>query len=261
MKIMNRFAKNLIAGAIAITMVAMAAQAFADSIPQYITILKVDGGARYSTDGGKNWVLLKRGDVLNPGSLIQTAEHGRVELLRGPEMHLGAAGAGPASTSAPSKLAARDAGGKGNAVRIYENSVLSVDKLTYEKTGMDEVSETQLDLKAGRIMGNVKKLSAASRYEVKIPNGVAGIRGTTYVIGADGVIYVIDGSIVISYVDPNGVLQTQTLIGGQSFNPSLPPGQQVGHDAPPVDVSPIGGIYVAPTNPTIDHTVYHISPN
>ena len=56
-----------------------------------------------------------------------------------------------------------------------ENSALGIDKLTSMDTGSDSVTETQLDLKAGHIMGSVKKLSAASKYEVKIPNGVAGI--------------------------------------------------------------------------------------
>jgi len=56
--------------------------------------------------------------------------------------------------------------------------VLSIDKLTVDQTGVDTISDTQLDLKAGSIFGTVKKLAVGSKYEVKIPNGVAGIRGT-----------------------------------------------------------------------------------
>jgi hypothetical protein len=66
---------------------------------------------------------------------------------------------------------------KANIVRVFQSTVVGVDKLTLERTGVDEVSETQLDLRAGQIMFNVKKLSAQSRYEIKVPNGVAGIRG------------------------------------------------------------------------------------
>ena len=73
----------------------------------------------------------------------------------------------------PTSLAAEQ-----NIVRMWENTLLGVDKLTFTQTGADVVTETQLDLKAGHIFGMVKKMSAASKYEVKIPNGVAGIRGT-----------------------------------------------------------------------------------
>ena len=75
-------------------------------------------------------------------------------------------------------------------VRIWENTLLGIDKLTETQTGADVVTETQLDLKAGHIFGTVKKMSAASKYEVKIPNGVAGIRGTVYDISAEGVVKV-----------------------------------------------------------------------
>src|SRR5208282_3139036 len=38
-----------------------------------------------------------------------------------------------------------------NIVRIWENTLLGVDKLTEMRTGMDVVTETQLDLRAGHI--------------------------------------------------------------------------------------------------------------
>jgi hypothetical protein len=43
---------------------------------------------------------------------------------------------------------------------------------------VDTAVEVELDLPDGDIYFNVNKLSKASRYEVKMPNGVAGIRGT-----------------------------------------------------------------------------------
>jgi len=81
------------------------------------------------------------------------------------------------------------------------------------------VSDTQLDLKAGRITGNVKKLSAASKYEVKLPNGVAGIRGTLFDLSAEGVLRVVVGSMVMAWVDPkNGNVVTQVVMGGQQYD-------------------------------------------
>ncbi len=68
-------------------------------------------------------------------------------------------------------------------------------------------------------MGNVKKMSAASRYEVKVPNGVAGIRGTAYWLSSDGVVAVRDGTVVDAYVDSNGNPLTQVVTNNQQFDP------------------------------------------
>ena len=103
-------------------------------------------------------------------------------------------------------------------VRMWENTLLGIDKLTETQTGADVVTETQLDLKAGHIFGTVKKMSAASKYEVKIPNGVAGIRGTVYDISAEGVIKVLSGSVVLAYVGPDGSSLTQVIMGLQQFD-------------------------------------------
>src|SRR5262249_59396006 len=100
----------------------------------------------------------------------------------------GAGSAPVRSTSAASSASAASSGGASykpnalqNTVRILDNSQLGVDKLTITQTGgPDVVTDTQLDLKAGRVMGNVKKMSSASRYEVKLPNGVAAILAPSY---------------------------------------------------------------------------------
>jgi hypothetical protein len=93
-----------------------------------------------------------------------------------------------------------------------------VDKLTEMQTGADVVTETQLDLKAGHISGSVKKMSAASKYEVKLPIGVAGIRGTIYDFTAEGVIKVFSGSVVLAYTGANGSTLTQVVMGLQMFD-------------------------------------------
>jgi len=63
---------------------------------------------------------------------------------------------------------------------------LKIDTLTISDTGVDTVSDTELDLQAGRIFASVKKLSDSRKYLVKIPNGIAGVRGTKFTLGADG---------------------------------------------------------------------------
>jgi hypothetical protein len=63
-----------------------------------------------------------------------------------------------------------------------------------------------------------KKTSAASKYEVKIPNGVAGIRGCVWDISAEGLVKVFSGSVVLAYVGPDGTVVTQAIMGLQQFD-------------------------------------------
>jgi hypothetical protein len=268
----NYFSHKMLASAVALALVGLATSAIAENIPQFVTVIKVEGQARYSVDNNKTWMPLHRGDVLQPGSVIQTAEKSKVDVVMGAAQ--GDVYAGPSARPSTVNMGgsgAADTGPKSNIVRIDPSSVLAIDKLTVEKTGMDEVSETQLDLRAGQITGNVKKLSAASRYEVKIPNGVAGIRGTNYVINADGTIYVIVGQVILTYVGSNGQVITQTVSGGQSFAPSPTPGGTgaIGPIDPTILPGLVADIPGGATNPTPtpandytpNQTLIHISPD
>jgi hypothetical protein len=215
MKIMSLFARKLFVGAVALAAVVMTSQALADTPPQVVTVVRVKGMARVSSDS-KTWHPVKRGDVLNPGCVIQTGPKSLVDIQLGERDAATAAG----STSPTSTLYSPEQT-KANIVRIFENSALGVDKLAVDKTGAgDEISDTQLDLKAGQILGNVKKLSSASKYEVKIPNGVAGIRGTVYLISSSGVVNVLTGSVVIAIVGPDGTVTTRVVNAHESYDPA-----------------------------------------
>src|SRR5207249_183747 len=179
-------------------------------------VVRIKGNARFTT-GNNVWQPLRVGALLRAGTVIQTASEGSyVDLILGNEestVPTAAAAAAPASPSSSTPAA-----GDQNIVRVFENSTLAIDKLTTMDTGADTVSETQLDLQRGRIFGNVKKMSAASKYEVKLPNGVAGIRGTIYTLSAVGVVQVLVGSVVIAYVGADGNVVTQVVMGGQQFD-------------------------------------------
>ena len=181
--------------------------------PGSAKVIRLKGGARYAS-GPNAGQLLKVGDIVQPGALIQTAAGSRVDLALGdtsvPVAQPLSAAEPMGSSYAPSS--------EQNIVRLWENTLLGIDKLTETKTGADVVTETQLDLKAGHIFGVVRKMSAASKYEVKIPNGVAGIRGTVYDISAEGVIKVLSGSVVLAYVGPDGTITTQPVNSSQQFD-------------------------------------------
>ena len=233
-------------------------------------VVRVKGPARYTT-GNNVWQPLHAGDVLRAGTVVQTSneEGSYVDLVLGD----GNAAVPQAVTYRPgipdsmsSHMSFRPSSEQ-NVVRIWANTALGIDKLTAMQTGAENVTETQLDLKQGRITGNVKKMSAASKYEVKLPNGVAGVRGTLFDIQAVGIVKVYVGSMVVAWVDPKTQnVTTQTVMGGQSY------------DAPNNQISPLsaasmsefqslalslvtgGGEVVTPTSLASDHTVVGMSP-
>jgi FecR protein len=208
MKETRSILNSLVACGVALAMVSTLA---AQTVEQgSVKILRVKGAARYST-GNNVWQPLKAGDVVRPGTVIQTAGNSYVDLAMGE-------GAAPVTAAVPTSMMSYQPTAEQNALRIWENTVLGVDKLTAMRTGADVVTDTQLDLKAGHITAAVKKMSAASKYEVKIPSGVAGIRGTFVDIRAEGVIKVLNGSAVLAYVGPNGSVVTQVINALQQFD-------------------------------------------
>jgi hypothetical protein len=243
------------------TVVCALALAFAFSVvaeTKQVTakVTRVKGSARFSTDN-TTWQALKVGQTLTGGAVIQTAANSHVDLVLGPETPIvRAPRVGEYLTYAPL--------GQQDTLRVYEDSVLALDKLTATKTGADEVKETQLDLRSGTIFGNVKRLSGASKYEVKVPNGVAGIRGTVYMINAQGVLSVLDGSVVLAYVGPGGSVITQVVNAGWQFDPAtgqLTPISDFRRKEM-VEAAKQAGIgpNTPPTTYTVDDTLIYVSP-
>ena len=220
MKQTRSLINNLIAGAVAFAMLStLAAQTVKEGTA---TVVRIKGPARYTT-GNNVWQPLKVGLVLKPGTIVQTStQRGSfVDIVLGGGSASVAQPAAFKSTipSSMSSSVAYQPSAEQNVVRIWENSALGIDKLTTQQTGAEQVSDTQLDLKTGHISGSVKKMSAASKYEVKLPNGVAGIRGTLYDIFAEGVVKVRVGSVVLAWVDPKtGNVVTQVVSGGQGYD-------------------------------------------
>jgi hypothetical protein len=154
-------------------------------------------------DKGSTWKPVRVGSQLSPNTTIRTGVGSVVDLFLGDN---------------------------GPVVRVTADTEMGIDRLDSEGNGVDKVIETQLDLKNGRILGNVKKLADASKYEVKTPVGVAGIRGTEYDISANGRVHVISGVVQVVYVDmsdpANPKTTTVTVTEGQTaFPPSSPGGQ------------------------------------
>lgn len=254
MKRMQNIASKFLACGFALSVFALACPLSAANSGQgSAKVLRIEGAARYST-GNNVWQTLHVGDSLKPGTLIQTAAHSQVDLVLVEQAGAMRAAAGTMKLKADSSKGAAQQ----DAIRMMENTLLAIDKLLITKTGADTVRETELDLRTGRIEGSVKKLTGASKYEVKIPNGVAGIRGTIYSVSASGILSVWSGSFVLAIVGPGGIITTVVINENEQYDPATgkvtpntQPKPEFLHDTS----TPVTNIYK-----TQDSTIYFISP-
>jgi len=155
------------------------------------TVQAIRGSAQYTQDGGA-WMPLTVGKVLKQGAVVKTAANSQVDLFLKQN---------------------------GPVVRITADTILGLDKLLFEDTGAETVIDTQLNLTNGRILGSVKKMAAVSKYEVKIPTGVVGIRGTEYDISTSGIVHILTGQALVTYITPNKQIHQAMVNEGETFTP------------------------------------------
>lgn len=156
----------------------------AQTQPGKAEVRAVKGDATYMV-GGAPAQPLKVGTVLPSGSTIKTGAGSVVDLFLG---------------------------NSAGVIRVTENTTLGLDKLALTDTGAETVVEVQLNLPDGTILGNVSKLSAASKYEIKIPNGVAGIRGTRFRLSSTAYAVLLEGTMVMVYVPAGQAPTPYTLV-------------------------------------------------
>jgi len=171
---------SFLAGAM---LLSMTTQLPADTQPGKITVVGLKGTASASAPGGSP-APVKMKDIYDSGTTIKTDKASSVDLFFGKSL---------------------------GTMRLEESGTLTIDKFTLTDTGADTVADVQLNLPEGTILGNVNKLSAASKYEIKDPRGVAGIRGTTLLASAAAYFVLLEGSLVYVDVPPGGNPTPYTL--------------------------------------------------
>jgi len=169
----------------------------------------IRGTADFSIDGGAKWKRLKAGTKLNSGTSVRAASGSSVDLFMNEN---------------------------GPFVRVAENSTVAIRTLTVDRTGVDNLIHTELQLQAGRIFGFVRTLSAASKYMIRFPSGYAEVRETRYDISADGTVAVIEGKVPVTYNVRGTALEPVIVNAGQTVSPPTAPGEAPMVKAIPPDV-------------------------
>ena len=201
MKRTKGLANRLVTYVVLFVVMMLSANLRAQVYPGKAKVKAIKGSASFSLPG-EAAKPLKVGTSLTSGSVVKTDSKSSVDLFLG---------------------------NSAGVVRMTENSTLALDKLTLTDTGADTVVEIQLNVPKGTILGNVNKLSVASRYEIKVPNGIASIRGTQFRASSDGHMVLLQGTLLFAYVPLSGDPVPYTLTG-----------------PPAVYFSPVEGVQIAP---------------
>jgi len=263
-----KYIQTLISLVVCGCVLTLVASATAQSVkPGVATVVRISGEARYSLGDG-NLHPLVAGKILAAGSVIQSGPDSTVDIVLGKSVMM------PQANPAPTRISeAADSEVRGfisykpsaeqNTIRMIGDTVLAIDKLTVSDTGLDSVSDTELDLRQGGIYNSVKKLSGASQYLIKIPNGIAGVRGTLFFISATGACSVFKNSVVLSLIGGDGKPATVVVGEGNEFNPQS---GQTGPMAPGAlnkldeTLTAMRTMFFGVVNFTFDRTLCHISP-
>ena len=129
-----------------------------EELKRTATVVKIGGEVMVKSPGPGSWAPAKVGDILNEGYFLKT-------------------GAGAMAT-------VNVDGGQTAVVDVGEKSLISFATLIKDSaTGM---KKTLLDLSVGQVLIKAEKLDTPdSKFEVKTPTSVVGVRGTRFSVKTD----------------------------------------------------------------------------
>lgn len=177
------FSKVLMACALALV-VSMSADAAAMKSSKCKAI-GVRGDVQYRIADGP-WMAVHEGDELGSQTTIKTT---------GPDSHVNL------------WIKQND-----SSVRVMPNTTMKIENMSFVGGG-DGDSDTMLNLQSGTVVGSVTKLSRNSHYEIRTPNGVAGIRGTDYAITVEALQ---DGTYRVTFTCVKGEVIAAALVNGDA---------------------------------------------
>ena len=131
----------------------------AETTVRKATIVEIDGKADVKTTESAKWKIAMVGMSLSQGDVIRTGDDSIVVLLL------------------------EGASGTAN-VELKEKSELCFTELFEDQS--DDTQRTFLDLAIGRLLITSKKLqSEKSKFQVKTPTSIIGVRGTTFSVSVE----------------------------------------------------------------------------
>lgn len=130
-------------------------------------IVRRSGVAEAQRRGAKGWRKAGVGDRLGEGDAIRSSGESNADLFLGDN---------------------------GPVIRVTRNSEVEFVRLRWREGNFGKVINTMIDVRKGRILGNVMKLAPESSYLVRTRGGVIRIKGTEFSISEDGTCQIITGS-------------------------------------------------------------------
>jgi hypothetical protein len=182
--------QTIVACALALALVGVAALRSAEMgrTEGKAVVRAVHGSVEYEFNGA--WMPLKPNKELDPGVKIRTGPDSYADLF-----------VNGSST-----------------VRIAEDTTMIIPEMFRVGPVRGADTETTLDLQNGTVLGNVKKLSANSRYEIKTPHGVAGVRGTDFEVTVKTEP---NGGFVVTFTSVTGELIVSAIVGPPGTPPTV----------------------------------------
>lgn len=139
---------------LAILSITICSGIFAEEVKRTASVVEVSGDVSIKNPKDQAWQAAKAGDILNEGSYIKTGALSKAVLNI-------------------------DGDGKTALVEVSEKSQFSFATLVKDNTS--GIKKTLLDLAVGQVLIKAEKLDTPdSKFEVKTPTSVVGVRGTKF---------------------------------------------------------------------------------
>jgi hypothetical protein len=173
--------------------------------PLTARVIRVKGTARWASDYGMPWQVVKAGTRFPPGAVVETGVDSRIDMALGRIPRL------------PSEVLSYQSARYANMIRLWENSRLRFDQLAQRRTKAwrRPAEEVRIELSAGHMFGVVPTLAEGSSYEIKFGPCVARVLGTAYDLSIEGLLKVPAGSVSVTWP---GSSTPQVVMAGQEFD-------------------------------------------
>jgi len=139
----------------------LATSVFAAEARRTAHIVSLDGAAEVKLAGQSDWAAVQAGAILNEGDTLKTGSSSNAVLAIGANNEVG-------------------------TVEISERSQILLSAMMFDQQA--NISQTLLDLAMGEVLIKAQKVQGEqSKFEVKTPTSIVGVRGTVFRVKVEAV--------------------------------------------------------------------------